>query len=241
MAAGLQTRLSGDQRRLDHEISLHQIHRRPDGRDRSRGSRLEAVGPAAVERLQQSLGSVGHRRGPDDAGAARRHPRRAVQRRRAVGRGDAAAARRAGRRRSGRRAAAARGPDPADHRPHDGARVHHRRARPRDRARAAARGRRRRRRGQQPRAVRGHRQGARLPRLPRAPRPARLGGPQQLGPARHPASEHRRRSDRRAQALRVRRHAQHRPEQHHSQRRAAAASRRRRHGRQPASTSTTPI
>ena len=40
------------------EIPLHEIHRRPARRDRSRGSRLEAVRPAAVERVQQPVGSV---------------------------------------------------------------------------------------------------------------------------------------------------------------------------------------
>ena len=166
------------------------------------------------------------RRGPDDAGAARRHPRGAVQRRRAVGRGAAAAARRAGRRRSGRRAPAARGSDPADHRADDGAGLHHRRARPRTASGNTARG-----AGggigedAGPVHVRGHRQGARLSRLSRAARSARLGRPQQRRPPRHAPSEHRRRGDRRAEAVRVRRHAEHRSEQHDPQRRAAAARR----------------
>ena len=74
--------------------------------------------------------------------------------------------------------------------------------------------------------VRGHRQGARLPRLPRAARPARLDRPQQRRPPRHAPPEHRRRGGCRAQAVRVRRHAEPRSERHDPQRRAAAARRR---------------
>ena len=37
-------------------IPLHEIHRRPARRDRSRGSGVEAVRPAAVERVQQPVG-----------------------------------------------------------------------------------------------------------------------------------------------------------------------------------------
>ena len=82
--------------------------------------------------------------------------------------------------------------------------------------------------------VRDHRQGARLPRLPGAARPARLARQEQRRPPRHarPVDRHRRRS--RAQALRVRRHAQPRRQRHHPQRRAArgpGAHRRRRHRR----------
>ena len=69
------------------EIPLHEVHRRPARRARSRGSGLEAVRPAAVERVRQSRTTHGRGRA-DDAGAARRDPRRAVQRRRAA-RGDA--------------------------------------------------------------------------------------------------------------------------------------------------------
>ena len=56
--------------------------------------------------------------------------------------------------------------------------------------------------------VRGHRQGARLPRLPRAARSARLARQEQLRPARHARAGDRRRDDRRAEAVRVRRHAE---------------------------------
>src|SRR5258705_114341 len=62
------------------EIPLHQVHRRPARSDRSRRSGLEALRPAALERVQQSMGrSVLRRRGPDDAGAARRDSRSALQ------------------------------------------------------------------------------------------------------------------------------------------------------------------
>ena len=60
-------------------------------------------------------GAVRRRGRPDDAGAARRDPRCAVQRRRAAGRDDRAAARR-GRQQAEDARAAARGADPADHR-----------------------------------------------------------------------------------------------------------------------------
>ena len=81
---------------------------------RPRGSRVEAVGPAALERVREP---VRDRRGrAHDAGAARRDPRRAVQRRRAAGGDDRAAAGRSGRRRPGGHALEARGTDPADHR-----------------------------------------------------------------------------------------------------------------------------
>ena len=56
--------------------------------------------------------------------------------------------------------------------------------------------------------VRSHRQDARLPRLPRAARSARLARQEQLRPARHARAGDRRRNDRRAQAVRVRRHAE---------------------------------
>ena len=74
--------------------------------------------------------------------------------------------------------------------------------------------------------VRGHRQGARLPRLPRAARSARLAGPRQRRPARHARHGHRHRGQRRAQALRVRRHAQPRRQQHGAERRDPRAPRR---------------
>ena len=86
--------------------------------------------------------------------------------------------------------------------------------------------RRRLRRGRRAGEVRSHRQGARLPRLSRAARSARLDRPQQRRPPRHAPSEHRRRSDRGAEAVRVRRHAEPRSEQHDSQCGAAPARRR---------------
>ena len=53
---------------------------------------------------------------------------------------------------------------------------------------------------QPPVAVRGHRQGARLPRLPRAARPARLARQEQLRPPRHARAGDRRRDHRRARS-----------------------------------------
>ncbi len=95
------------------------------------------------------------------------------------------------------------------------------------RARASgAAGRRRRRRRARRGEVRGHRQGARLPRLPRAARSARLARPLERGPARHARHGHRHRGQRRAQALRVRRHAQPRRQQHRAERGDPRASRR---------------
>jgi hypothetical protein len=88
------------------------------------------------------------------------------------------------------------------------------------------------RRGGRAGTVRGHRQGTRLPRLSRAAGSARLDGPQQRRPARHPASEHGGRNDCGPQAVRVRRHAEPGPEQHDSERRAAPP--RRGHSRLPA-------
>ena len=61
-------------------------------------------------------------------------------------------------------------------------------------------------------ALRGHRQGARLPRIQGAPRPARLARPQQRRPSRYARPLHRHRGQWRAQALRVRRH--HEPRRH---------------------------
>ena len=109
--------------------------------------------------------------------------------------------------------------------------------------------RRRRRRGRRPGDVRGHRQGAGLPRLSGAARSARLDRPQRLRTARHASPEHRRRNRRGAEALRVRRHAEHRSEQHDSQRGPAdrrsgsggIAARPRIPDPDPASTSTIPI
>ena len=68
-----------------------QLRRRPRRRDRPRVAGLAALRPAAVERLQQAVGSAERRR-PHDAGAARRDSRRAAERRRAVGRDARAAA-----------------------------------------------------------------------------------------------------------------------------------------------------
>ena len=66
--------------------------------------------------------------------------------------------------------------------------------------------------------VRSHRQDARLPRLPRAARSARLARQEQLRPARHARAGDRRRDDRRAEAVRVRRHAEPRRGEHAAQR-----------------------
>ena len=129
------------------------------------------------------------------------------------------------------RAVEARGADPADHRADDASRAtsptppdldaeRERRAGPRRRPGPGSAA------GQ----VRGHRQGARLPRLPRAARSARLARQEQLRPARHARAGDRRRDDRRAEAVRVRRHAEPRCRQHAAERRRSAkrASARRR-------------
>ena len=81
-------------------------------------------------------------------------------------------------------------------------------ARSRGRARAAAGTRRPAGRTSRAGHVRGHRQDARLPRLPRAARSARLARQEQLRPPRHARAGDRRRNDRRAEAVRVRRHAE---------------------------------
>ena len=110
--------------------------------------------------------------------------------------------------------------DPEHHRADEGVGLHHDAARPRaEKARRAQGGgrRRRARRGE----VRGHRQGARFPRLPRAARSARLVRPQQRRPARHARPVDRRRDQRRAEAVRVRRHDEHRRHRDDPQRRAA--------------------
>ena len=101
--------------------------------------------------------------------------------------------------------------DPADHRAHEGVRLHLDAAGPRTRKGAPRDGRRRRRRAGRG-EVRSHRQGARFSRLPRAARSARLGRPQQRRPPRHPRPVDRHRDQRRAEAVRVRRH--HEPRRH---------------------------
>ena len=73
--------------------------------------------------------------------------------------------------------------------------------------------------------LRGHRQGARLPRLPRAARSARVARQEQLRPARHARAGDRRRDDRRAEAVRVRRHAEPRSGEHAAERGAARSAR----------------
>ena len=137
--------------------------------------------------------------------------------------------------------AAARGADPADHRADEGVGLHHAVAGSRARA-AAPRAGRRAGRGQRAGQVRGHRQGARLPRLPRAARSARLARAQQRRPARHARPVDRHRSQRRAQALRVRRHDEPRrdgddPERGAARRRAAGG---RAQGRRTPVASTSP-
>ena len=121
-------------------------------------------------------------------------------------------------------ATTARAADPADHRADEGIGVHHRAARSRAGEGTARDGRRQRlrpRTGQ----VRGHRQGARFPRLPGAARPARVGRAQQRRPPRHARPVHRHRGQRRAEALRVRRHDEPRRHRDDSQRRQAGIGR----------------
>ena len=86
--------------------------------------------------------------------------------------------------------------------------------------RAAAHG-----REQPPVHVRSHRQDARLPRLPRAARSARVARQEQLRPPRHARAGDRRRDDRRAEAVRVRRHAEPRSGEHAAERRPARSAR----------------
>ena len=85
------------------------------------------------------------------------------------------------------------------------------------------------RRGPRAGDLRGDGQGARLPRLPCPERSARLIRTQQRRPPRHQAPVDRRRDAVGSQALRVRRHAQHRSEQHDPERRAATSRRTRWH------------
>ena len=120
----------------------------------------------------------------------------------------------------------ARGADPADHRA-DGRSRATSRCRPistpsASGVRAAAAG-----TGAISRAadVRGHRQGARLSRLSRAARSARLARQEQLRPPRHARAGDRRRDDRRAEAVRVRRHAEPRRRQHAAERGPARSAR----------------
>ncbi len=72
--------------------------------------------------------------------------------------------------------------------------------------------------------LRGHRQDARLSRLPRAARSARLARQEQLRPPRHARAGDRRRNHRRAEAVRVRRHAEPRSGQHAAERGAARSA-----------------
>ena len=104
---------------------------------------------------------------------------------------------------------AARAVDPADHRADAGAAASSHRPRPRRTSaeRRVGAGRAGRSAGHQY-AVRGHRQGAGLPRLPRAAGPARIGRQEQLRPPRHARPGHRHRGVGRDQAVRVRRHAE---------------------------------
>ena len=143
---------------------------------------------------------------PLDAVAARRDHGGAAQRRPALGR-DARAAARQGLADERRCGGAARRADSADHREAAAPGLRHRRRRisKRERERREAR----------PAAVGGaetvvqvrdHRQEPRLPRLPRAARSARLDRQEQPRPARHARDGDRRRGQRRAEAVRVRRH-----------------------------------
>ena len=74
--------------------------------------------------------------------------------------------------------------------------------------------------------VRSHRQDAGFSRLPRAARSARLARQEQLRPPRHARAGDRRRDDRRAEAVRIRRHAEPRRRRDAAERGAAADTRR---------------
>ena len=95
--------------------------------------------------------------------------------------------------------------------------------------------------------VRDHRQEPRLPRLPRAARPAGIDRQEQPRPARHARDGDRRRGERRAEAVRVRRHDEPRRQRHDPERRHAPVDRgrsgevgrRSNPARRAASTSTT--
>ena len=139
--------------------------------------------------------------------------------------------------------------DSADHRAHDGAGLRLRRARPRPGTRAAT--------GQGggfdedagPVKFEVTDKALDLLGLSRAARSAGLDRTQRHRPARHAPSQHRRRGGGGAEALRVRRHAEHRSQQHDSQRgqrsgtgtSGTGASSRRTRSRSPGSTSTTRI
>jgi hypothetical protein len=146
-------------------------------------------------------------RGSHAAGAARRDPRGAAQRRRAARRDHRAAARRT-RPRGRRGPRAARAADPADHRAMQEGYITPAPDLEAERAsgsRAAG--------GATASAAEHVRfevtdKAPRLPRLPRAARPARLARQEQLRPPRHARSGDGHRAERRAEAVRVRRHAQ---------------------------------
>ena len=196
-------RLVEDASGREREIQIHEVRSQSARRARHGRAHVEAVGPADVERVREP---ARHRRRqrPHDAGAARRDPRSAVQRRRAARRSARKDVRRPGRGQRAGDARSARAADPADHRADEGVGLHLDAARPRagegaPRAWAAAA------KANRRSEVRGHRQGARFSRLPRAARSARLGRPQQRRPPRHARSVDRHRDQRRAEAVRVRR------------------------------------
>src|SRR6185436_14197082 len=105
----------------DREIPVHEVHRRRPRRDRSRGPAVEAVRPAARQRVRQSLRRLRRRAvGAFHAVAARRDHGGDPQRRDAVGR-DAGTAARQGLARRRRRGTAPRSVDREDHREAAGA------------------------------------------------------------------------------------------------------------------------
>ena len=164
----------GPSAELRNEIPLRQIRRRRPGGPRPRGPGVEAVGPAAVQRVSEPVRRPFDESDQAHAVAPRRHPRGAPQRRAAAGGRARASARRSGGRGCAGRTGPARGARPADHREDAGAGLHHAAARPLGRAGAARHGPGSGGRHGRPVAgpVRGHRQEPRFPRLPRAARPA---------------------------------------------------------------------
>ena len=164
------------------------------------------------------------RRRSHDAGAARRDSRGAVQRRRAAAGRAREAVRRSGGRRSGADAPAARGADPADHRADAGVGLHHAVARiSRPSGSAAPQG------GGpgegEPQQVQFEVTDKALDFLGFKALRDLLGslGHSSAGPPRHARSVDRHRGQRRAEALRVRRHDEPRRHRHHPQRRPAHA------------------
>ena len=110
----------------------------------------------------------------------------------------------------------------ADHPETAAAGLHHALSRPGGRATAPA-GRRRRRRGRRS-PLRDYRQESRLSRLPRAARPDGIDRQEQHRPPRHARDGHRHRGERRAQAIRIRRHHESRCRRNGAERRQAQAT-----------------